>query len=269
MNRIDRRALFTSGDAAALLAATGLAAETRPKAGGRLRLALARETGGLAAVVSGAVFDTLTEVAPDGTLRGELATAWRSDGSARIWDIDLREDALFHDGRPLGASEAVAALRAQGRFARIEPVAPFRLRVHLAHANPDLPLLLADPSLAIRAANGAGTGLYAPKRLTPDRHFLGERVARHYKDGQAGWLDSIDAVVIPDPAIRAEALRDGFVDVAELPQSQGLLGRGDFLYRPSAAQIDLAARPDVGIPRVIGTRSALDDGRIAERWWRA
>ena len=45
--------------------------------------------------------------------------------------------------------------------------------------------------------------------------------------------------------------------------------RGDFLYRPSAAQIDLAARPDVGIPRVIGTRSALDDGRIAERWWRA
>ncbi|MBT3467245.1 MAG: peptide ABC transporter substrate-binding protein, partial [Rhodobacteraceae bacterium] len=40
MNRIDRRVLFTSGAAAALLAATGVSAQTTPHRGGRLRAAL-------------------------------------------------------------------------------------------------------------------------------------------------------------------------------------------------------------------------------------
>ena len=37
---MDRRALFASGAAAALLAATGVSAASMPKAGGRLRMAL-------------------------------------------------------------------------------------------------------------------------------------------------------------------------------------------------------------------------------------
>ena len=40
MNRIYRRVLFTSGAAAALLAATGVSAQTAPHRGGRLRAAL-------------------------------------------------------------------------------------------------------------------------------------------------------------------------------------------------------------------------------------
>ena len=40
MNRIDRRLLFTSGAAAALLAATGVSAQAAPRRGGRLRAAL-------------------------------------------------------------------------------------------------------------------------------------------------------------------------------------------------------------------------------------
>ena len=69
------------------------------------------------------------------------------------------------------------------------------------------------------------------------------------------------------PAVRAEALRDGFVDVAVLPQRDGLIGRGDFIYHPSAENMALAARRGVGVPRVVGARAPLDDGRIAERWW--
>ena len=116
-------------------------------------------------------------------------------------------------------------------------------------------------------ATGIGTGLYAARRIDENRHFLGERVASHYKDGQAGWLDAIDVIAISDPSVRAEALRDGFVDVAELPAPDGVLNRGEFAYHPSSQDIAIAARRGVGMPRVIGARGALDDGRLAERWW--
>ena len=78
MTRIDRRALFASGAAAALLAATGASLADTPKAGGTLRLAVPRDDS-LEQLARGAVFDTLTEIAPDGTLRGELATGWHTD----------------------------------------------------------------------------------------------------------------------------------------------------------------------------------------------
>lgn len=66
MTRIDRRALFTSGAAAALLAATGAALADAPRSGGILRLAVPRDGDLMDHVARGAVFDTLTEIGPDG-----------------------------------------------------------------------------------------------------------------------------------------------------------------------------------------------------------
>ena len=267
MTRLDRRALFTSGAAAALMAATGMAPGQQPSLGGRIRIALDREGKSLNRLAESAIFDSLTEIAPDGVLRGELATGWLSDSDARRWDFTLREDAVFHDGKSLAATDTVASLSALPNIARIEATGPFSLHIELMHGNPDLPFQLADRAFLIYGDQGAGTGLYRAVRNQPDRHFLGQRVAKHYKDGQAGWLDAIDAIVIPDADVRAEALRDGYVDVAELPAPKGLRNRGAFIYHPSADDIALAARPGVGVPRVVAVRGSLDDGRLAERWW--
>lgn len=91
---MDRRALFASGAAAALLAATGVSAASMPKAGGRLRMALSgaarSDTWGqgeglfMQVARQGLIFDTLTEIAADGTLRGELATAWQGSADGRV-----------------------------------------------------------------------------------------------------------------------------------------------------------------------------------------
>jgi peptide/nickel transport system substrate-binding protein len=279
MTRLDRRALFTSGAAAALLTATGVSLDAAPQPGGRLRLAVAREDGGLMRVARGAVFETLTEIAPDGVLRGELALNWQGNADAREWRFDLRDGVEFHDGTALGAQDVVASLRAHGdllgRVATIEATGGLQIRLELKRGNPDLPYLLADPALIIAPGGqvdvplsaAIGTGLYRVSRVREGRHFLGRRVGRHYKDGLAGWADSVEVIAIPDARIRAEALRDGFVDVAALPMPDGLLGRGDFFYYPSAQDMALAAHHGVGVPRRIGTQGALDDGRIAERWW--
>ena len=281
MTRIDRRALFSSGAAAALLAASGVSLAAAPQPGGRLRLAVPRDDDSLARLVRGAGFDTLTEIAPNGVLQGELATAWAADADARVWQIQLRKGVTFHDGRPLRGQDVVASLRAHdvsGRLgiAAVEAVGPLRLRLELRRGNPDLPIHLAEPGLVICAdgrvdlplAQAIGTGCYRTERLQDDRRYLGKKVADHYKAGRAGWADSVEVVVIPDAAVRAEALRDGFVDVAVLPQPDSLLEHKDLIFHPSASDMVLAAHGKVGVPPVIGSFGPLDDGRLAERWWK-
>lgn len=279
MTRIDRRALFTSGAAAALLAAAGGSVHASPKAGGVLRLAVPRDGGMLEQAARGAIYDTLTEIAPDGLLRGELATGWHSTDDARTWTFNLREGVAFHDGSPLTADDAAASLLVQGitgaEMRAVTALDGHQLLVELAQPNPHLPYLLASADqmivpggdLPLPLSDAVGTGCYKVERAQEDRHFRASKVADHYKAGTAGWADVVEIIVIPDAAVRAEALRDGYVDVAALPEPRGLLRRGEFLYHPSSSDMALAARHTVGIPRKVGQRAPLDDGRIAERWW--
>lgn len=281
MTRIDRRALFTSGAAAALLAAAGGSVAAAPRTGGALRLAVPREGGLLEQAAAGAVYDTLTEIDPDGLLRGELAAGWHSTADAKTWTFDLRRDVSFHDGNVLTAEDAAASLAAQGitgaELHAVSAMGSHQLQLELTRPNPHLPYLLAGADLVIAPGGGlpgqlsgaVGTGCYKVERAQEGRHFRASKVADHYKAGSAGWVEVVEIIVIPDAAVRAEALRDGYVDVAALPEPRGLLKRGEFLYHPSSSDMALAARHNVGIPRRVGQRAPLDDGRIAERWWMA
>ena len=273
MSRLDRRALFTSGAAAALLAATGVSVQAAPRRGGRLRLAVPRADERFDIAVRGSVYETLTEVGPDGLLRGELAVSWTSHAAGREWILQLRRDARFHDGEMFTSGDAARILSAQVGFASdLDTPDPFTLWLLLDEPDPQLPYLLADPNLAIvrddpRSQLPVGTGLYQTQRYQPDRHFLGRRIEPHYKDGAAGWFDEVEIAVIPDAAVRAEALRDGFVDVADVPQASGLGDTSALILRPDARTIELAARNTVGVPKQLSSRAPLDDGRIAQRWW--
>ncbi len=278
MTRIDRRALFTSGAAAALLAASGLSAQT-PRAGGALRLAVPREGGMLDVVARGAVYDSLAEIGPDGVLRPELATAWHGSPDARDWRFDLRDDVVFHDGTAMTARDVALSLTAQDvpGLIRAQASGAGQVQLRLAQGNPDLPFHLARAGVVVAPGGdvdvpldqAVGTGAYGVTRWQDGRGFLGQKIDGHYKSGRAGWVDTVEVVVIPDARVRAEALRDGFVDVAALPQAEGLLGRGAFVFHPSEQDMALAARTSVGLPPRIGMAAPLDNGRIAERWWMA
>jgi len=281
MSRIDRRALFTSGAAAALMAATGSSLSAAPLRGGALRLAVPRQGEFLHLVARGALYHTLTEIAPDGVLRGELASHWHSSPDARLWTFELRAGVRFHDDQLMTADDVIASLMAHDLpvgvdVLEIAALTDLQFKIKLSASNPDFPYLLADPKLIIARAGrvdaplseACGTGCYKVEFFQENRHFRASRVDNNFKDGQAGWADQIEVIVIPDAKVRAEALRDGYVDISALPDSKGLIKRGDFRYLPSQQDMALATHSGVGVPKVVGRRAALDDGRIAERWWR-
>lgn len=277
MTRLDRRALFASGAAAALLAASGVSAT--PERGGHLRAALSGANradtwdslgGRFHQAASATLFEGLTEIAADGTLRGALALSWSSNAAATDWTFDLRPT-TFHDGLPLIEADLSAALSALGDVALSETALTLRLR----EPDANLPYRLAHPAYLIKPADparraaGIGTGLYKLRKYDAGRHFIADRVEAHWKDGQAGWFDTVEFVHFDRDDVRAQALREGLVDVADIAEVDAFTDPKDFQRLPDAAQVTEIAHRKIAVPLQIGRAFPLDNLRMAERWWMA
>ncbi|MEM6465696.1 MAG: ABC transporter substrate-binding protein, partial [Pseudomonadota bacterium] len=120
---LDRRGLLKTGAAAGVLAASGLPLRAQPKSGGTLRLGLAGANTSdswdgrthsdtfMILMGHGTVFDCLTEVAADGSLKGELAESWEASPDAKVWTFNLRQGVTFHNGKPFGADDVIESLK--------------------------------------------------------------------------------------------------------------------------------------------------------------
>jgi peptide/nickel transport system substrate-binding protein len=286
MSSIDRRVLFTSGAAAALLAATGVSAQNTPRRGGRLRAALsgARRTdhwavgdGLFMQAARGAVFEGLTEIAGDGTLRGDIAQSWNTEDGGKSWVFDLYSNVVFHDGIGLQVGDVVGLFERHARLdiQQIFVQGPTQIKVVLNKAYQSLPYLLADPEFAVlpmqakRQEAGIGTGLYRVQKFQAGRQFIGTRVTAHRKDSTAGWFDQIELVSIPSETVRAEALRKGMVDVADIGVLDEFSDPIDYQMLPSPHAIQQISRRTIGVPNAVGQAWPLDNMRMASRWWLA
>ncbi|SES09018.1 peptide/nickel transport system substrate-binding protein [Tranquillimonas rosea] len=245
MTRISRRGLLQSGAAAGVLAATGLPGRAQGKRGGCLRLGLAGAHASdtwdarshadtfMVMATMGGVFDCLTEIASNGELVGELAESWEASSDARVWTFNLRRGVAFHNGKAFGAEDVIASLNlhvADGSTSAARPIVEniaemkrlgdHQVQMVLRAGNADFPFLLSDYHLAIYPAGqideaiaaGIGTGLYRVERFEPGVRAALRRVEGHYKDGQAGWFDTVELIAMTDPATRMAALRAGQVD---------------------------------------------------------
>ncbi len=276
MRRLDRRSLLTTGAAAGLLAATGLPLRAAPKRGGVLRLALSGAHPSdtwdsrthidtfMKVAAHGAVFDTLTQVAANGELVGELAESWQATADAKTWTFDLRKGVEFHNGKPFEALDVLQSLHlhinaaspARSIVAAItetEILNSHQIRFHLAAPNADFPFLLSDYHLCIYPADhiaeamehGIGTGLYKVIRFEAGKRAMLGRVAGHYKDGKEGWFDAVELLAIHDPIKRSRALATGQVDAID----QIDLGQEAALRQnPKLALTQVAGNRHVGLP---------------------
>lgn len=284
--QFDRRALFATGSAAALLAAVGVSAQAAPTRGGHLKVALSggnrSETwldlpgGRFLQAARNAVFETLTEIAPDGTLQAGLATDWVAQDGGAVWTFTLRDNVAFHDGTNMRAEDVAASLRLHETVMDALPSAGgLQVHVTLHEADAGFPFTLADGGWSIFAARELssqtvplqGTGPYRVVRFDAGRGFLGQRIESHRKDGAAGWFDTVELVAISDEAVRAEAVRDGYVDAADLRNAYDLPARSDIeVMMDETGIVRGAVRTGVLRSARLGPHP-LDAMRFATRWW--
>lgn len=243
---LSRRGVLKAG--AATVAASALStlpARSDPSRGGALRLGIAgantsdswdgRTHSDIYMQVAGhgCVFDNLTEIDAAGNLIGELAESWDVTPDAKTWTFNLRKGVTFHNGKPFNADDVIESLGlhvAEGARSAAKPIVEnvdtmektgeHQVVLNLKNGNADFPYLLSDYHILMypagmveeSIANGIGTGLYRVENFDPGVRLIATRVDGHYKDGRAGWFDSVEIIAINDASARMNALMTGQVD---------------------------------------------------------
>lgn len=266
-----------------------------PSYGGRVRIGA---TGGMEPInplmasrtVSKEVLDLLFErlfaETSDGQLAPALAIAWPFSPSRKFWDILLRSDAQFHDGRPVTAEDVVFTLQLMRKqqngenllFERVEALSDDIVRLHYA-APPQwsalvhlrlhiLPKHLVEPQLAAghsldelpfnRHPIGAGPFRFAD--WVGEDHLRLVAFAEYY--GGRPYIDTVEvrsdypdtryewaAFMRGESDVVTSAAPDDLKSIADNPAFNVLKGAG-----PSYTALSLNCRPE----------SVLADRRVRE-----
>jgi peptide/nickel transport system substrate-binding protein len=181
-----------------------------------------------------ALFDPLALVTADGELVPWLAVEWQQ-AAPNEWLITLRDDVTFANGEPLTGESVVAAIDyLTGPAGRATPVGrdltglvgartvgPLTVLLKTSGPDPLLPykLPMVHPVAAQRWANlgpeeyfrkPTGTGPYTVEVIKPTRVRL-KAVPTSWRRAPA---ETLDYLVLLDPAARQAALATGEADVA-------------------------------------------------------
>ncbi|MEM7670296.1 MAG: ABC transporter substrate-binding protein [Pseudomonadota bacterium] len=241
---MNRRHVLQTGTAATALSLSGLPARSAPKKGGTLRLGL---KGGntsdtwdgrthtdsfMINMAHGCVFDCMTEIAADGSLKGELAENWEASADARVWTFNLRKGVTFHNGKDFNADDVLETFALHvgegskspakpiiGAIEEMKKLDSHQIQFTLSTGNADFPFLLSDYHILIHPAGmieesmtkGIGTGAYRNVSFEPGVRCVNERNENDYRDDR-GWFDSVECIAISDTAARMNAIMTNQVD---------------------------------------------------------
>ena len=243
---LNRRTMLKAGAAATAYAAAKPAmAADGPQKGGTLRMGMGgantqdsfdgrtHSDSYMINMGHGCVFDCMTEVAADGSLKGELAESWEASADAKTWTFNLRKGVEFHNGKSFGADDVLETFALHVGEDSKSPAKPIisaitemkkmndhQVQFELAAGNADFPFLLSDYHILIHPAGmieesiakGIGTGAYKNEAFEPGVRALAVRHENDYRDDR-GFFDSIEAIAINDTTARMNAMATGQVDV--------------------------------------------------------
>lgn len=272
---MNRRSMMKAGAAAGAYAAAGSAAladDHDPKKGGHFRLGMGgantsdswdgrtHSDSYMINVGHGCVFDCMTEVAADGSLKGELAESWEASADAKTWTFNLRKGVTFHNGKDFSADDVLETFAIHVEEGSKSPAKPIigaitemkkldshQVQFELAAGNADFPFLLSDYHIVMHPAGmieesiakGIGTGGYKVDSFEPGVRLEATKYENHYKD-DACFFDSVEALAITDTNARMSAIATNQVDA---------INKVDF-----ATMQMLTRNPNVNIVEVTGNQ---------------
>ncbi|MGW6283196.1 ABC transporter substrate-binding protein [Kribbella sp. NPDC055071] len=188
------------------------------------------------------LFSRLVRTKADGSVEGDLATAWKSDATAKTWTFTLRSGVKFSDGKELKAADVVDSFKRftelkgtnAANFPGYTMTAPSDNTVVLTASKPDaaIPRKLAV-FFVLPAGVGAndtaffdkpvGTGPFKLDKFSPNEIVL---VPNPTYYGGAPKVTKVTIKKMPELAARLTALRTGEADVVwgipddQLPEVQ-------------------------------------------------
>ncbi len=237
------------------------------------------------------VYDPLTRVNPDFSYTPGLALEWTPNADSTEWEIKLRPDVVWHDGKPFTADDVIYTMRLMGDEAHISHASVANVRLDELSKVDDVTLVVPLNSSNARLidsfvqqntvivqdgatdyTNPVGTGPFKFQEFSVGQRSLCVRNENYWDEGKP-YVDEWEDISIDDESARINALLAGEIDMMSQlsftqARAQEEAGEIQVIAAPSPAiQVFLMAvdRPPFDDPlvrqafRLIADRQALVD----------
>ena len=240
------------------------------------------------------LFDPLSRVSPTLEIEPGLALEWNPNGDSTVWELKLRPDVTWHDGKPFTANDVIYTLREMNdakhishssvtniKLGDVKKLNELTLRIPLKAPNARLFDSFVQQNTVIVQdgakdfSNPVGTGAFMFESFSVGERSLCKRNPNYWEEGKP-YVDEWEDISIDDNAARLNALLGGEIDMmSQLPfaQAKDQQQRGDIqvLAADSPAiqvfimAVDIAPFDDERVRqafRLIPDRQALIDGAL-------
>ena len=240
------------------------------------------------------LFDPLSRVSPTLEIEPGLALEWNPNNDSTVWEIKLRPDVTWHDGKPFTADDVIYTLQEMNdakhishssvtniKLGDVKKLNDLSLRIPLKAPNARLFDSFVQQNTVI-IQDGAkdfskpvGTGAFVFESFSVGERSLCKRNPNYWDEGKP-YVDEWEDISIDDNAARLNALLAGEIDMmSQLPfaQAKDQQQRGEIqvLAADSPAiqvfimAVDIAPFDDERVRqafRLIPDRQALIDGAL-------
>lgn len=261
----------------------------KPKRGGRLRVGhVGGGKGesfdpGLSSNIIGAsrmlnVYDPLVRINPDLSTAPGLALEWKPNADATVWEIALRPDVTFHDGKSLTADDVIYTMRTMAdpqhagspfvtniRLDELKAVNPLTVRVPLKAPSARLFDSFNNVNSVILPDGGTpftkpvGTGPFQVTSFDVGERSVAKRNPSYWEEGKP-YVDEWEDISIADDAARLNALLSGEIDaMTQIPLAQAKAQKAQ-----GALQIVQASSPSPQVFVMAVDEEPFNDQRVRE-----
>jgi peptide/nickel transport system substrate-binding protein len=190
-----------------------------------------------------AVFDRLASFRPDFSIENELAVGFEPNRNATEWQIRLRPNVRWHDGKPFTADDVIYTIRRLGAPKSTAVGKSFLQRLNIpairkvnsltVRIPTRVPLASLPESFALWQTSifqdgqkdfskPPGTGPFVIESFRPGQATLFKKNPEYWRNGLP-YVDELEYVTIADPVARFNALLAGQIHaMADLPPAQAL-----------------------------------------------
>jgi peptide/nickel transport system substrate-binding protein len=240
------------------------------------------------------LFDPLSRVSPTLEVEPGLALEWNANTDSTVWEVKLRPDVTWHDGKPFTADDVIYTFRQMGDEAHVSHASVININLRDLRKVDDLTLEipLKGPNArlfdsfvqqnTVIVQDGAtdfsapvGTGPFVFESFTVGERSLCTRNPNYWEEGKP-YVDEWEDISIDDNAARLNALLAGEIDMmSQIPFAQAKQNEGGSDIQVIAADspaiqvfimaVDIAPFDDVRVRqafRLIPDRQALIDGAL-------